>query len=106
MADVHEIGSITIDGVEFAPKAKDGDIKIIVLNNGFVYVGRVSELNDRIEVHDARNIIRWGTTGHLGQLADGPRENTNLGDSCNFFAYRMSINHIIDVCKDKWEGKL
>ena len=94
--------SVTIDGVEYIPKSAAGNIKIIVLDRGFVYVGRVQELDDRIEVARARCIIRWGTTGHLGELFNGPLEGTKLGDYCSFTAYKSSVIHMINVSADMW----
>lgn len=106
MVDRIITGSVMIDGVEYVPKQSHGDIKIVVLDRGFVYVGRVTEKDDRIEVSDAKNIIRWGTSKHIAELYRGPLENTRLGDSCSFIAYRHNVIHIINVDQDAWDNVL
>lgn len=49
---------------------------IAVLDRGFVYVGNVSREGEFLKLTDAKNIRRWGTTKGLGELVDGPLENT------------------------------
>ena len=68
---------ITVDGVKFVEAGQgDSPIKIVVLEGGFVYVGYVRAEGKAMDIGPARCLIRWGTTGHLGELADGPLENT------------------------------
>ena len=98
---------ITVDGVRYAPVDDSGEIKIVVLERGFVYVGRCSEVmddgGDKITIRDARSIIRWGTTEHLGELVDGPKENTKLGASCTVMARVQQVIHMIEVNQDAWK---
>ena len=94
--------SVTINGIEYVPKIVNGNIRIVVLDRGFVYVGHVTEYDDHIEVKNARSIIRWGTSKHLAELVNGPLSETKLGDCCDFIAYRGSVVHMISVNQDKW----
>ena len=102
----NSMDTMIVNGVEYVPKHSFGNIKIVVLDRGYVYVGRVKELEDRIEISQAKNIIRWGTSEHLGQLEDGPLERTKLGKACHVTAYKPSVMHMIDVDQTKWGGIL
>ena len=54
-----------------------GEKRIIVGDRGWVFVGDCTDLEGgKVEIRNARNIRRWGTTKGLGELADGPLENT------------------------------
>jgi len=92
---------IIIDGVKYVP-AEGGEIKIVVLERGFIYVGRFRETEQNIEIIGARSLIRWGTTGHLGSLIEGPSENTKLGDACHVKARVSQLIHTIEVNQDAW----
>ena len=75
--------TVVIDGVTYAPVEDEmGDIQIAVLERGFVYVGRFENDGSTVTIRSARAIIRWGTSAHLGELQNGPLENTKLGEAC------------------------
>ena len=93
---------IMIDGVRYLPVDECGEIKIVVLDRGLVYVGRYFRCGDEVTIRDARCIIRWGTTQHLGELVSGPLENTKLGAinvvTCNI----RKVIHTVEVSQDAW----
>jgi len=64
--------TIKIDEVEYvrkdAVKGCEGDIKIVVLDRGFVYVGHVKLDGDFVTITGAKNLRKWGTTKGLGEL--------------------------------------
>lgn len=94
---------IVVDGIKYIPMQDFGPIKIVVLERGFVYVGRVeSDIADDITIRGARSLIRWGTTEHLGQLVNGPLPNTKLGSSCTVQVRRGQVIHMIEVNNDAW----
>jgi len=70
------VKEIVIDGVKYVPACECGPIKIVVIERGFVYVGRVEQVNNLVRLVGARSLIRWGSSQHLGELAEGPLENT------------------------------
>jgi len=92
---------VEIDGIKYRPVVNDDPIKIVVLDKGFVYVGRVSTEGEDILIQDARCLIKWGTTAHLGELVDGPLEYTKLGAYCTVQASQQSA-HFIEVNQDAW----
>jgi hypothetical protein len=98
--------SIKINEVEYirkdAKSATDGDIKIVVLDRSFVYVGMVSFDDDFVVIKKAYNIRRWGTTKGLGQLSSGPTSSTVLDHYGIVKAPLRALISIIDVEQDKW----
>ena len=65
-----------------AVKASDDDlrglVRIVVLQRGWVAVGRFYQLGDACRLENSFVIRRWGTTKGLGELWNGPLENTIL----------------------------
>ena len=77
--------SITIDGVDSVFVRKDTLAqsipmtakRIIVAERGWIFVGDCEDHEDgSVTIHNAKNIRRWGTTAGLGELANGPTDNT------------------------------
>ena len=79
--------------------------RIVVLTQGFVYVGSLEQTGDYYTLSNARNIRVWGTTKGLGQLAiDGPTDSTKL-DDCGTVRFREeSIAHVIDTDVKLWKS--
>ena len=78
-------------------------MRIVVLNHGWVYVGRVSVCNSFVSIKDAKNLRYWGTASGLGQLAkDGPTDKTKMDDYGFVRAPLSSVNHMIDCEAGKW----
>jgi hypothetical protein len=75
--------TLTIDDTEYvradslAPP-HDSEVRIVVLQRGWVLVGRYREDGDRVLLSDAHVIERWGTTKGLGELVHGPTADTRL----------------------------
>jgi hypothetical protein len=55
------------------------DIRIVVLQRGWVHIGVFSRDGDTCTLQPSYTIRRWGTSAGLGQLAnDGPTTDTIL----------------------------
>ena len=98
---------LVIDGVRYRTVEDFGPIKIVVIERGFIYVGRVetdvaAASEDDVRIGDARSLIRWGSTQHLGELVNGPLANTKLGARCIVRVRRQQIIHMIEVNQDAW----
>ena len=97
---------IVVDGVRYIPADQSGEIKIVVIERGFVYIGRVSDGDgddgNTVTIRGARSLIRWGSSQHLGELVNGPLENTKLGASCTVRVREAQIIHVIEVNADAW----
>jgi hypothetical protein len=90
-----------------ASAPQDHGIQIVVLDRGFVYVGRVATDADWCYLTDAQNIRRWGTSRGLGELAEnGPTQNTKLDKTGSLQAPLKSIIHFIAVQEQIWEKLL
>jgi len=65
--------TITVNGVDYAPVGSqvqyEGDIKIVILQRGWVMVGRFERNGSDCKLHDSYNVRRWGTSEGLGELA-------------------------------------
>lgn len=84
-----KVETITVNGVNYveADQAQNytstGDIKICVLQRGWVMIGRLERNGSECKLHDASVIRVWGTTKGLGEIAlEGPKASTKL-DKCN-----------------------
>jgi hypothetical protein len=103
-----------INGVEYIEKSLaskvefEGPIKIVVLQRGWVLIGKFERKADQCFLHEASTIRNWGTTKGLGELAkDGPTKDTKL-DKCNGVVEFEVLTKVlsIDVDQGKWANKL
>ena len=81
----------------------DGDIKIVVADRGFVYVGNVEMTADFVILRNAKNIRIWGTTKGLGELVPGPTSKTQLDKVGTVRIPNRAVISIIDVEQSKWK---
>lgn len=85
----------------------DSKIKIVVLQRGWVYVGRYEENGEKGTLTDAKNVRRWGTTKGLGQLAaDGPQPNTVLDPAGTVRFHVLTTVATLDADDEKWAEAL
>ncbi len=88
------------------------EIMILVLDRGFVTVGKASISTKQAftwHVEDARAIRRWGTTVGLAELKDGPRPETVLDTPSTEQIPFRSVIKIIEVTEKgqkNWEKNL
>ncbi len=67
------------------------DIRILVLQRGWVVVGNYSESGDECVLTDASVIRRWGTSKGLGELVNGPLESTVLDPCGAVRAHKLAV---------------
>jgi len=104
-----EIDKIIIKGITYVPESSvkkefDGDVKIVVLQRGWIYIGVFERTGNDCKLHNAYNIRSWGTTKGLPELVHGPTSSTKL-DKCEGtveFDW-LTVIHTITVNKDKWK---
>lgn len=81
-------------------------VKIVILQRGWVFVGKFSQEGSKCKLTDASNIRTWGTTKGLGELAsDGPTSSTKLDKINDVTFHELTSVAIID-CDDKVWKKL
>jgi len=79
------------------------EVKIVIAQRGWVFVGRYTEDGDKVVLTDARKIRRWGTTAGLGQIAeDGPTNSTALDRAGRVTMHVLAVVATIDCEEDKW----
>ncbi len=82
----------------------EGEWKIVILQRGWVMVGKLEKAGSECKLHQASVIRNWGTTKGLGEIAnDGPKKDTKL-DPCNGlveFDY-LTVVATISVNEKKW----
>lgn len=100
--------TITVDGVEYtrSDTTTPSEVRIVVLQRGWVVVGRYAEDGDEVTVTDASVIRVWGTTRGLGELVDGPTSTTTLDPAGTVRAHRGAVVFTIDANTGKWAGHL
>lgn len=100
--------SIKINEVEYVRKDAladtNGEIKIAVLDRGFVYIGRVSYEGDFLILKSAKNIRVWGTTKGLGELVNGPLSGTKLDNVGTVRVPTRALISLIDVAQKPWNS--
>lgn len=105
---------LSVNGVTYIPKSSanqkqpDGPIKIVILQRGWVMVGRLERDGSECKLHSASVIRNWGTTKGLGEIAiSGPTKDSKL-DKCGGlveFDY-LTVVAAISCVESKWASVL
>ena len=98
--------TIMVDGVEYRRVAAPSEVRIVVLQRGWIVVGRWSQDGDEVAVRDASVVRFWGTTRGVGELVDGPTEKTKLDPAGTVRANAGAVVLTIDVDAEAWAGHL
>lgn len=93
-----------IDGVEYQPVNCESERTcIVVLDRGFVVVGRVSIKHNYVTIRKCSNVRRWGTSRGLGEIAaGGPTTKTVLDPQPTTKVHELQVVQIIDCEESKW----
>lgn len=92
--------------MQLIPEFTQGEIRIVVLDRGFVFVGRVTQTETEMYIDDARCIRKWGTTEGLGQLSQGPLVETVLDHKCCIRPQIKAVLFTVEVVQSKWTAAL
>lgn len=88
-------------------KVDSGDVRIVILQRGWIYVGKYFQDGDECWLEDAACIRSWGTSKGLGEIAEnGPTSNTKLDPNPTVRFHRLTIVATIDCNQSKWKEKL
>ena len=98
---------IMINGIKYISEEKNNNlpIKIVILQRGWVVIGRYSEEeNDMCVLTDAYVIRRWGTSDGLGQLAlNGKQSETKLEKTGIIKFHKLTSVGFIDADFNIWD---
>ena len=98
--------TIPVDGVEYRQVAAPSEVRIVVLQRGWIVVGRWSQDGDEVVVRDASVVRFWGTTRGLGELVAGPTKTTKLDPAGTVRANVAAVVLTIDVDAEAWAEHL
>jgi hypothetical protein len=104
------VNELSVNGINYVPKGSqsvyDGELKIVVLQRGWVYIGRFSRIGDDCKLSDASCIRVWGTTKGLAELVNGPTKSTVLDKCLGLVEFDyLTVCFTISVNADKWKGQ-
>lgn len=103
---------LNVNGIRYVPadqaqKEHTGEIKIVVLQRGWVYIGRFERSGNDCKLHNSFCIRTWGTTKGLPELVNGATSSTKL-DKCEGVVEFdwLTVIHTITVNQEKWKSTI
>ncbi len=85
---------------------KSNPLRIVVLQRGWIIIGRHSATKDTTLVENAAVVRRWGTTKGLGELASlGKRPNTVLDECPSVRAPTLAVIMTMDCDAKAWADR-
>ncbi len=82
-------------------------IKIVVVDRGWVFVGRVTTLEgDQVLIEQAQCIRRWGTTRGIGELRRGPTQSTKYDPAGTVTVPGRAVICMFEVEGDAWTREI
>ncbi len=107
------INELEVNGETFVLKGstsaepKNSDIKIVILQRGWVMIGRYSKAGDICTLENAHIIRIWGTKKGLGELAfDGKQSSTKLDRVGHVEFHVLTVVATINCDDKKWDKEL
>lgn len=95
------------DGYIKAVKSECNPTKIVVLDRGWVVVGKYLEKDEYVHVSNCSVIRDWGTENGLGELAELGKDKTpkkTILDKCpDIKAHKLSVVLIMDTNEKNWD---
>lgn len=97
---------ITVNGVEYTREIKGTEIKIVVLQRGWVMVGYWHREGNDCKLTDASVIRTWGTSKGLGEIINKPTTKTIL-DKCGTVQFDyLTVVCSLDCEVEGWQNVL
>ena len=81
------------------------DVRIVILQRGWVYIGVFSKKGNQCFLDSAMNIRIWGTTKGLGELTNGPLKDTKLDPVPQVEFNELTIVATLKVNASGWKLK-
>ena len=100
--------NLVINGVEYQQVNKSGEVRIVILQRGWVMVGRMSQDGSICKLLKASVIRNWGTTKGLGEIAaSGPTKDTKLDPTNGLVEFHeLTVVATITCSEDAWAKHL
>ncbi len=104
---MNENKEVIINGIKYLPINEESTIKIVILQRGWVMVGRFQKDGSDCTLTNAYVIRRWGTSNGLGELAEnGPLSETILDKTGIVKFDYLTVIATIDCIENKWSKKI
>ena len=108
------VSEMKINGVDYVRKDMvkqgeiKGDIKIVILQRGWIMVGRFERNGSECKLHNASTIRSWGTTKGLGEIAKGgPTSSTKLDKNYGVVEFDyLTVVASIACSEESWKKEL
>ncbi len=104
--------TIVVNGKTYYSENKspehNGEYKIVILQRGWVMVGKLERNGSECKLHQASVIRNWGTTKGLGEIAKtGPTPSTKI-DKCNGLVEFDYLTVVASICvnEESWKNAL
>lgn len=82
-------------------------IKIVILQRGWVFIGKFSNEGSECKLENAYNIRRWGTSEGLGELAlKGKQAETKLDKVGTVTFHELTTVALIECNQNVWSKQL
>lgn len=86
---------------------EQGKPKIVILQRGWVVVGKYYQSGSQCKIENGYVIRRWGTSEGLGQLAtSGPLSDTKLEKTPTISFHELTVIATIECEECKWDKLL
>lgn len=80
------------------------DVRILVLQRGWVAVGNYTAVGDDVQLSNAKIVRRWGTKKGLGEIAaKGPTKDTILDEVGQVQVHRLGVVLAITCEPSAWK---
>ena len=102
---------IKIDDTEYVRRdacaQATGEIRIVILQRGWVVIGRWQQNGSQCSLSNAAIIRVWGTTRGLGEIAlTGPTSKTILDPCPTLRFHELTVIATMDCVGEKWAHRL
>ncbi len=94
---------LIINGTAYRPVTQPAETRIVILQRGWVMVGRWHRDGDDCTLTDAQVIRRWGTTKGLGELVGGPKSGTTADPAGTVRFHILTMVGSFDCEPGSWQ---
>lgn len=92
-----------IKSAVITPPIQEESIKIVILQRGWVVVGRYQRIGDEVRVRNASVVRVWGTKKGLGEICGGPTEKTVLDKCGDVRCPHLGVVATMDCNQEAWQ---
>ena len=109
-----KLDELSVNGVVYVPKSNvvekdyEGEVKIVILQRGWIMIGKWERVGNDCKLHNTSIIRKWGTTEGLGEFAKKGKLADTVLDKCHGvveFDY-LTVVASISVKEGVWKNAL